>query len=323
MLLCIPTHPIKAFARSPRPILFVFSPLPQGRGSPLGKRSAAAFTWLRAARFLLGLFCKLGRNWGTGAFIGCFPPSWVPRAAEGALSNAAQRRPSRKAPPADGGGGRGTRCPPAPPLLGLGCWGMGSPMESALGRCLGPITMLATVSALFATQRAPQSAQPQLCTPLMGTGSSRASQPHVRDARQGSVPIPFSSPASSPPCPVQCQRKRAGGTGSDARPLREGQEAAQADFRKREATHDTRCPTSGISAWHLSTSPLPAVTPSSPPPGTEHPPLGSPNPCPARWHNHGYPGATPAPRGYVLGSTNSQALFKGFYFSKYTAYLQV
>lgn len=156
-----------------------------------------------------------------------------------------------------------------------------------------------------------------------GTGSSRASQPHVRDARQGSVPIPFSSPASSPPCLVRCQRKRAGGTGSDARPLREGQEAAQADFRKCEATHDTRCPTSGISAWHLSTSPLPAVTPSSPPPGTEHPPLGSPNPCPARWHNHGYPGATPAPWGYVLGSTNSQALFKGFYFSKYTAYLQV
>lgn len=149
-------------------------------------------------------------------------------------------------------------------------------MESALGKRLGPVMILAAVSALFATQRAPQSAQPQLCTPLMGTGSSRASQPHVMDARQGSVPIPFSSPASSPPCPVRCQRKRAGGTGSDARPLREGQEAAQADFRKREATHDTRCPTSGISAWHLSTSPLPAVTLSSPPPGTEHPPLGSP-----------------------------------------------
>lgn len=34
MLLCIPTHPIKAFARSPHPILFVFSPLPQGRAPP-------------------------------------------------------------------------------------------------------------------------------------------------------------------------------------------------------------------------------------------------------------------------------------------------
>lgn len=143
------------------------------------------------------------------------------------------------------------------------------------------------------------------------------------DAGQGSVHIPASSPASSPPCSVWYQRKRGAGAGSDARPLREGQEAAQADFRKREATHDTRCPTSGISAWHLSSSPLPAVTPSSPPPGTEHPPLGCRNPCPARWHNHGCPWATPAPWGYVLASTRSQALFKGFYFSKYTAYLQV
>lgn len=82
----------------------------------------------------------------------------------------------------------------------------------------------------------------------LGTGSSRASQPCVTDAGRGAVPIPASSPASSPPCSIQYQRKRAAGTGTDAQPLREGQEASQADFRKREVTHDTRCPTSGISA---------------------------------------------------------------------------